>query len=193
MGFLQALRTKDHQSRIDGDGVFLREPLMDDFQQWRALRSSSAAFLKPWEPEWQSDELTTISFRQRIKHYRELRAADTGYAFFIFGSKNQSFLGAATLHHVRRGVAQSATLGYWVGEQYAKQSVMTRTLAVLVPYAHSELRLHRIEASCLPRNVASIKLLEKSGFEREGYAKSYLKIAGQWEDHILWSHRKATP
>jgi [ribosomal protein S5]-alanine N-acetyltransferase len=53
--------------------------------------------------------------------------------------------------------------------------------------------LHRIEAACLQRNEASIKLLERSGFVREGYAKSYLKIAGQWEDHVLWSHMKGTP
>ena len=189
MGFLSALKTKD-QSRIDGDGVFLREPAMDDFSQWRTLRVSSAEFLKPWEPEWQSDELTTVSFRNRIRHYRSLRAEDQGYPLFIFATKDQILLGAVTLHHVRRGVAQSATLGYWVGEAHARKTVMTRTLAALLPYAHSELRLHRIEASCLPRNEASIRLLEKTGFEREGYARAYLKIAGHWEDHILWSHMK---
>lgn len=191
MGFLDALKIKSQQSRIDGNGIFLREPMIDDFQQWRAERSASAAFLKPWEPEWQSDELTTISFRQRIRHYRDIRAGDTGYPFFIFSSGDEILLGAATLHHVRRGVAQSATLGYWVGESHARKSVMTRVLSALLPHAHSELRLHRIEAACLPRNEASIRLLEKSGFEREGYAKSYLKIAGTWEDHILWSHRNA--
>jgi [ribosomal protein S5]-alanine N-acetyltransferase len=192
MGFLNALKIKEQPSRIYGDGVFLREPVIDDFQQWRAERSASAEFLKPWEPEWQSDELTTIAFRQRIRHYRDLRTADTGYPYFIFATKDETLLGAATLHHVRRGVAQSATLGYWVGEIHARQSVMTRVLTTFLPYAHSELRLHRVEAACLPRNEASIRLLEKSGFEREGYAKSYLKIAGKWEDHILWSHRKAT-
>jgi [ribosomal protein S5]-alanine N-acetyltransferase len=193
MGFLDALRSKDQQDRIDGDGVFLRQPTMDDFQQWRAERLASAEFLKPWEPEWQSDELTTMSFRQRIRHYRELRNGDNGYPFFIFATEAGTFLGAATLHHVKRGVSQSATLGYWVGKAHTRQSVMSRTLQALLPYAHSELRLHRVEAACLPRNQASISLLEKSGFEREGYAKSYLKIAGQWEDHILWSHRNAIP
>ena len=193
MGFLKALRTKDYGTRIDGDGVFLREPVVDDFAQWRSLRFTSANFLKPWEPEWQFDELTTVSFRLRIRHYRDLRANDTGYPFFIFASVDQTLLGAATLHHVRRGVAQSATLGYWVGEAYARKGVLTRSLAALLPHAHNEMRLHRIEAACLPHNEASIKLLERSGFVREGYAKSYLKIAGQWEDHVLWSHMKDTP
>ncbi len=188
MGFLDVLRSKDHPSRIKGEGIFLREPLFDDFPQWRAERMASAAFLKPWEPEWQQDELTTISFRQRIRHYKDLRSADTGYPFFIFAQDSEAFLGAATLHHVRRGVAQSATLGYWIGVSHARQSVMTKALAALLLYAHAELKLHRIEAACLPRNEASIKLLQKSGFEREGYAKSYLKIAGKWEDHILWAH-----
>jgi ribosomal-protein-alanine N-acetyltransferase len=193
MGFLDTLRAREQSPRIYGDGIFLREPVFDDFKQWRALRSASADFLKPWEPEWQSDELTTISFRQRIRHYRELKVDDKGYPFFIFATKDESLLGAATLHHVRRGVAQSATLGYWVGEAHVRQMVMTRALTALLPFAHSELRLHRVEAACLPRNEASIRLLEKSGFEREGYAKSYLKIAGEWEDHILWSHLKVTP
>jgi [ribosomal protein S5]-alanine N-acetyltransferase len=191
MGFLDALRAKDQSARIEGDGVYLREPVIDDFKQWRALRSESAEFLKPWEPDWQPEELTTISFRQRIRHYRELRLGDTGYPFFVFASHDDSLLGATTLHHLKRGVSQSATLGYWVGAVHARQNVMTRALAALLPYAHGELRLHRVEAACLPRNEASIRLLEKSGFEREGYAKSYLKIAGIWEDHILWSHRKA--
>jgi [ribosomal protein S5]-alanine N-acetyltransferase len=193
MGFLDALKVKDRHSRIDGDGIFLREPSIEDFQPWRNARLASAAFLKPWEPEWQPDELTTISFRQRIRHYRDIRSVDTGYPFFIFAIRDEVLLGAATLHHVKRGVAQSATLGYWVSEAHAQKSVMTRALAALVPYAHAELKLHRIEAACLPRNQASIRLLEKSGFEKEGYAKSYLKIAGAWEDHILWSHTIHVP
>jgi [ribosomal protein S5]-alanine N-acetyltransferase len=193
MGFLDALRTKDGGSHIAGDGIFLREPVFDDFPAWRAVRSASAKFLRPWEPEWQADELTTLSFRQRIRHYRDIRNNDTGHPFFIFASSDKALLGAATLHHVRRGVSQSATLGYWVGEAHAQKGVMTRALAALLPHAHGELRLHRIEAACLPRNEASIRLLEKSGFEREGFAKSYLKIAGQWEDHILWSHMNSTP
>jgi [ribosomal protein S5]-alanine N-acetyltransferase len=193
VGILDVLRVKEAGSKIEGDGVFLREPVVDDFENWRTLRAASARFLKPWEPEWQADELTAVSFRLRMRHYRELRAADTGYPYFIFASRDGAFLGAATLHHVRRGVAQSATLGYWVGEAHVRQAVMKRALAALLPHAHGALKLHRIEAACLPRNEASIRLLERSGFAREGFAKSYLKIAGQWEDHILWSHMIPTP
>ncbi len=192
MGFLSVLKARDQTQRLTGDGLFLREPLIEDFPQWRALRMASASFLKPWEPEWQPDELTSVAFRHRIRHYRTLRDGDAGYPYFIFAAENEQLLGAATLHNVRRGVAQSATLGYWVGEAHARKSVMTRALAALLPYAHKDLNLHRVEAACLPRNEASIRVLEKSGFEREGFAKAYLKIAGRWEDHILWSHRKHT-
>lgn len=188
MGFLSALAARDRAARIEGKDLYLRPPSMDDFAQWCALRQASADFLRPWEPTWQGDEFAAASFRLRIKHYRDLRSSDLGYPYFIYDSYSDALLGAATLHHVRRGAAQSATLGYWVGEAYARKSVMTRALAALLPFAHGELQLHRVEAACLPRNDASIRLLQKSGFVREGFAKAYIRIAGHWEDHILWSH-----
>ena len=64
---------------------------------------------------------------------------------------------------------------------------MTSALNVLLPFAYTEFDFHRIEAACLPRNLASIKLLERAGFEREGFAVAYLKIADKWEDHLLWA------
>jgi [ribosomal protein S5]-alanine N-acetyltransferase len=91
---------------------------------------------------------------------------------------------------VRRGVAQCATLGYWIGAPHARKGYMTGAVKALRAHAFYELSLHRLEAACLPSNMASIRLLERTGFDREGFARSYLKINGRWEDYILWScHR----
>jgi ribosomal-protein-alanine N-acetyltransferase len=184
MGFLGAFRRGADQREIAGHGLSLRFPVMEDHDQWAKLRHGSSSFLKPWEPTWLDDELTAASFRHRIRRYRELTGEDLCYPYFIF--RADELLGAVTLSNVRRGVAQTATLGYWIGEPHARQGHMSKALTLLLPHAHSVLNLHRVEAACLPRNTASIRLLERAGFEREGQARAYLKIAGRWEDHLLF-------
>ncbi|WP_428674636.1 GNAT family N-acetyltransferase, partial [Roseibium sp.] len=82
---------------------------------------------------------------------------------------------------------QAVTLGYWMGEPFAGNGYMTEAVAVAVRYAFDELRLHRVEAACIPDNTRSIRLLEKAGFEREGLMRSYLKIDGRWCDHFLYA------
>ena len=83
--------------------------------------------------------------------------------------------------------AQAATIGYWVGVNYAGQGYMSRALRAAVAYSFQTLRLHRVEAACLPTNAASIRVLESAGFRREGLARSYLRINGRWQDHLLFA------
>ena len=84
-------------------------------------------------------------------------------------------------------MTQSCTLGYWVGAKYAKQGYMTAAVRAVIPFVFDSLELHRLEAACLPSNTASIKLLEKTGFKREGLARRYLRINGVWQDHLLYA------
>jgi ribosomal-protein-alanine N-acetyltransferase len=103
--------------------------------------------------------------------WAELRAAireDVGYALFIFAAMSGSLVGGLTLCNVRRGVTQSCTLGYWIGAKYAHQGYMTAAVRAVIPFVFDSLELHRLEAACLPSNRASIKLLERTGFKREG-------------------------
>jgi ribosomal-protein-alanine N-acetyltransferase len=173
---------------IEGEGVFLRTPQGSDFPQWAELRARSREFLVPWEPIWPADDLTRSAFRNRMRRYaRELRE-DLTYPFFIFRAGDRALVGGATLTHVRRGVAQSASLGYWIGAPHARRGYMTAALSALIPFAHASLRLRRIEAACLPHNAGSKRLLEKLGFAYEGYAREYLCIAGKWQDHLLFAH-----
>jgi ribosomal-protein-alanine N-acetyltransferase len=113
-------------------------------------------------------------------------AADRAYPFLIFQERDGTLLGGVTLANVRRGIVQAGTIGYWTGEPYAGQGTMTRALRVLLPMLFGELGLHRVEAACIPTNAASIRVLEKSGFTREGLARRYLCINGVWQDHLLF-------
>ena len=79
-------------------------------------------------------------------------------------------MGAITLDNIRRGPSQSAQVGYWIGPEFARQGLMTEALTAVVHHAFAELDLSRIEAACLPENVASRALLERTGFKYEGVA-----------------------
>ena len=172
---------------LDGDRVYLQLPVQRNWDAWAALRAESRDFLAPWEPPWAYDSLTRGAYRRRLKTYKsELRQGLT-YSFLIFRRIDDALLGGITLSNLRRGVAQSATLGYWIGAAHSRQGYMTEALAAVLEFAFSRLALHRVEAACLPANEASRRLLLKSGFREEGYAREYLRINGRWQDHQLFA------
>ncbi len=173
--------------RLERNRVYLRFPVQRDWRNWAALRAESRDFLAPWEPTWAYDALTRGAFRRRLKMYKaEMRQGIT-YSFLIFRRVDDVLLGGITLSNLRRGVAQSATLGYWIGAPHGNQGYMTDSLAVILEFAFSRIGLHRVEAACLPANEASRRLLLKSGFREEGYARDYLRINGRWQDHQLFA------
>lgn len=176
---------------VRGDDMLLRPPGASDFPAWSQLRSESRDFLTPWEPVWPTDDLTRAGFRRRLRRYADDMSADLAYPFLIFIDDGATLVGGATLANVRRGIAQCATLGYWIGARYARRGLMTRALRVLLPAAFRELRLHRIEAACIPSNAASVRVLERIGFAREGLARQYLCINGVWQDHALYGLLRA--
>jgi ribosomal-protein-alanine N-acetyltransferase len=186
MAFLRAT-TSFENPVISGDGLFLRSPSLADYQGWTHLRAESRAFLTPWEPTWPADDLTRTAFRRRIRRYQMEMREDRAYPFFIFDQGDCVLVGGITLSNVTRGMTQTATLGYWMGKRYAGRGLMTRAVRALVPFAFNSLHLHRLEAACLPHNVASAHLLEKIGFRREGLARGLVCINGRWQDHIVYA------
>src|SRR5262249_17047526 len=163
--------------------VLLRVPQMADWAEWSALRELSRDFLTPWEPSWPADDLTRASFRRRIKRYSEDHRSDLAYALFVFRKQDSVLVVGLTLANIRRGCGQAGSLGYWMGAPYARRGYMTAAVNALIPFAFGSLKLHRIEAACIPANTASVRLLERTGFRREGYARQYLCIDGKWQDH----------
>ena len=187
MAFFRSVNFSEQLPAIGGDTVVLRPPQMSDYPEWAALREASRDFHTPWEPTWPPDDLTRASFRRRIRRYFEDQRGDLAYPFFIFRRNDDSLVGGLTLANVRRGCAQACTLGYWMGRDYAQRGYMTAAVRGVIPFAFGTLRLHRIEAACIPANTASIRLLERTGFQREGFARQYLCINGLWQDHLLFA------
>jgi ribosomal-protein-alanine N-acetyltransferase len=185
MALFGLARSADPQPLVRGEGLYLRPAIAADYAAWARLREQSRAFLAPWEPTWLSDDLTRAAFRRRLRRQAEDIAADESFAFLIFDSTSDELLGGLTLGGIRRGVAQAATLGYWMGAPHAGKGRMTRAVAAVVHFGFDTLRLHRIEAACIPDNAPSIALLERNGFRREGFARAYLKINDAWRDHVL--------
>jgi ribosomal-protein-alanine N-acetyltransferase len=186
MVFLRSTLGQEHGPLIRGRRVWLRPPLMSDYAAWAEIRAESREHLRRWEPAWARDELSRGAFRRRIRHYAREAREDLGYAFLIFDLGDDRLVGGLTLSGVRRGVTQSASVGYWLGRQHTGQGRMTDAVRAAVPYAFTELALHRLEAATMPSNAASIRVLERTGFAREGFARQYLRINGAWEDHLLF-------
>ncbi|MBN8955242.1 MAG: GNAT family N-acetyltransferase [Rhizobiales bacterium] len=172
---------------VEGEGVMLRAPVMADFMEWATLRNLSRGFLTPWEPTWPADDLTRSAYRRRVRRYAEDIRMDQAYAFFLFRKSDDLLIGGLTIANVRRGVAQAGSLGYWMGAPYAGQGYMTAAVRAITRFSFSSLRLHRLEAACIPTNTPSVRLLEKVGFKREGLARQYLCIDGIWQDHLLFA------
>jgi len=174
--------------RLDTARLTLRLPQHADFRPWTALRAASREFLIPWEPTWAPDHLSRKSFTGRVYWAQRALSQGTAVPLFIMRREDETLLGAITLDNIRRGPAQAATLGYWIGEAHARQGYMREAIDAVVHYAFRVQDLSRIEAACLPENAASRGVLEKTGFKYEGVAQSYLQIAGRWRNHVLYAH-----
>ena len=171
--------------QVAGQGVLLRTPRATDYAAWSELRGQSRDYLQPWEPAWPEDDLGRAAYRRRLAIYERERELGNAWPFFIF-DRDDRLIGGITLSNVRRGVAETGTVGYWIGRPHAGKGLATAAVSVLRRYAFIDLKLHRLEAACVPHNHASRRVLEKSGFRLEGQAMAYLKINGVWADHLLF-------
>jgi [ribosomal protein S5]-alanine N-acetyltransferase len=167
--------------------LLLRLPQMHDYGQWYDLRRASQDFLRPFEPRWTELDLQRRVFATRVRRAREEAEEGTDFTFFMFSEHGgrQILVGGITLSNIRRRAAQFVTLGYWMGQSFAGNGMMTEGVSLVVPFVFQTLDLHRIHAAFLPNNTASRRVLEKNGFVEEGFAKAYLQINGRWEDHVL--------
>jgi len=172
--------------RLEGDGVVLRPPRASDYTPWSDLRRRSRAFLQPWEPTWPADDLSRAAYRRRLTAYQRDMDLGLGYSFLTFRKSDHELVGGITLSNVRRGVAQMGSIGYWAGEPHARNGYTLAAVRAVCGFGLGRLGLHRLEAACLPENEPSRSLLLKAGFQIEGRATAYLKINGDWRDHLLF-------
>ncbi|KAA5805329.1 GNAT family N-acetyltransferase [Alkalicaulis satelles] len=179
-----ALWREDSQDTVLwGDGVRLRAPRAEDYDSWAKLRYASRAHTRPWEPAWAQDELTRSAYKRRMRRYQSDLDNGTGYPFFVFRQADDVLVGACNLNNVRRGVLQTADLGYWIGAPYVRRGHARAAVRRVLAYAFEVLRLNRVEAATRLENDASRALLVSLGFTHEGRARRFLKIDGEWRDH----------
>lgn len=141
--------------------------------------------LAPWEGVREPHFYSEAECRTRIEKNLHIFAQGGGAAFAVFSADGSQMIATCNLSNIVRGVFQACHLGYSVSAEYQGQGLMREALRAVIGYAFDELQLHRIMANYMPHNLRSEGLLQSLGFEREGYAKAYLKIAGQWQDHVL--------
>ena len=127
-GFLLAPKRK---FRLETERMILRLPEHADYRGWSALRVASAGFLTPWEPTWAEDHLSRRAFTGRVQWAARMRTQGTGLPLFLFRRSDSQILGAITLDNIRRGPAQSGTVGYWIGQPFARNGYMREALRAL--------------------------------------------------------------
>jgi len=147
----------------------------------------NATHLAPWEPLRSEDFYSTQQIRLRLENMLADAQQGTAFQFGIFAQHNDEMIGACNFTGVARGPFQACHLGYSLAQHAQGKGVMTLALQAGIHFMFTEQKLHRIMASYIPHNVKSEQVLQRLGFRQEGYAKSYLKIAGKWQDHILTS------
>ena len=167
--------------------VMLRAGTVTDYSAWFALREKSRVHLTQWEENWTADQATLSAFKRRLKSYERDRRRGSGLSLFVFRLQDNAIAGGVTLTNIRYGASRSGILGYWVGAPYARQGFGAAAVSAVKAHAFERLGLNRIVAACQPGNVASQKLLERSGFVQEGLARDYLRINGVWRDHHIFA------
>ena len=187
MSFLNAYSLKKNLFEITGRKVILRPPQYSDWKAWADERKKNKLYLQPWEPLWSINELERSSFVKRVRMFERLSHNDQAYSFLIFKSDNEDFIGEVNISNVQRGIIQSCSIGYWIAKDCEGKGMMSESLELVKEFIFNELKLHRIEAACLPHNMPSLKVLLKNGFIKEGTARKLLKINDKWQDHTVLS------
>ncbi len=163
--------------------LVLRAPRAEDYEAWAKLRAASRRHTELWEPSWTEDELSRTAYRGRLRRYDLDWKDGRGAPFFVIRKRGNLLIGACNLNNIKRGVMQSADIGYWIGSPYVRQGYARQAIRRVLAFAFNELRLNRIEAAVQPANTVSRALLEDIGFRHEGLARRLLFIAGAWRDH----------
>lgn len=147
------------------------------------LRNRS--FLEQFDPR-QEEEFFTVDVQRKLLWIQEeLWEDDMSYRFYIFTKDSEEkLIGLIALNNIMRGPFLSCFLGYKLDKDHCRKGYMTEAVKRMVQFAFEDLNLHRIEGNIMPRNKASIRVVEKNGFKKEGISKKYLKINGVWEDHL---------
>lgn len=170
---------------IESARVTLELASRDHATEWLAYAIRNREHLAPWEPKRSADYFTLDAVREELDAATRLAEARQGFRFAIRVRADSSFVGIINVMNIVRGVLQAANLGYSIDRSCQGQGYATEAVHAALAFAFDYLNLHRIETSYQPHNAASARVLEKCGFEKEGYAPKRLFINGQWTDSVM--------
>jgi len=171
---------------LKSDRIFMRPPALEDAQSWAEVRGKNKDHIQPFDPKWPDNALTPELFRKRISRQSNDWADGRACSFLIFADDRKTLIGGMNINNICRGAAQYASIGFWIDREKQGQGLMAEAIILTLHYCFEHLKLHRVNASCLPHNERSKKTLLASGFKEEGFAEKYLQINGIWEDHVLF-------
>jgi [ribosomal protein S5]-alanine N-acetyltransferase len=163
--------------------IYIRPLSVKDAEESLNFQLDNRGFFERFSMTRSSDFYTMEGQTERIGKYAELMSRDEEYNLGIFTNDTDTLIGTISLFQVLRGDLQSAFIGYFLDENNNGKGYTTEAVKLMVDYAFKEISLHRIEAGVMPHNLASIRVLEKAGFHKEGLAEKNVKINGKWEDH----------
>ena len=159
--------------------IFVRKPTTEDAQELLALHQNSQAFHFPWVSP-PLDEAGCKAYIQRCQN-------EDFEGLLICHLKSYEIIGVANFSQIFYRAFQNAYLGYYVNAKFAGQGFMLEGMRLAIDHAFNPLGLHRVEANIQPENQASINLVKRLGFTKEGFSRRYLKINGEWCDHERWA------
>jgi [ribosomal protein S5]-alanine N-acetyltransferase len=168
--------------------VALRPLVTRDARTWREARVRNAEWLRPWEPTNPETPLYQSSLGPYVAMVRTMRReARRGVTLpwvIMYGGR---FAGQLTIGNIIWGSARTASVGYWIDQQFAGLGVTPTALAMALDHAFGVVGLHRVEATIRPENRASRRVVEKLGFRDEGVRRLCLHVDGAWRDHISYA------
>jgi ribosomal-protein-alanine N-acetyltransferase len=178
--------TRGWPVRLAHGDVVVRPLESTDSAAWREVRSRNADWLRPWDATMPPGAGTRAgSYRQVAR--RLLRLARKGQAMPFAIEVDGRFAGQVTVNNIVRGSAQFASIGYWLGQEFAGRGVMPTAVALVIDHCFAEAGLHRVEICIRPENTNSLRVVEKLGIREIGYAPLFLHIDGAWRDHRIFA------
>jgi ribosomal-protein-alanine N-acetyltransferase len=180
-------------TRLVTPRLVLRPPRTTDVTEIRRLLRANHEHLKPWNPApppgEDSSSITEVS-KTVLRQRRDWKLG-RGFVFMVAERERPTaFVGKIALSGIMRGAMYGAYLGYWMSSDTQGRGYVTEALAAVLDFGFGPAGLHRVQAAIMPRNARSLRVIEKLGFRKEGYAERYLQIAGKWEDHEIYARTR---
>jgi ribosomal-protein-alanine N-acetyltransferase len=170
--------------------LVLRPPRTRDVAELRRALRKNAEHLRPWMPKprpgTDPTSITTLS-KNVVSERKQWRQGQSFVFVVTKNERNAPILGRITIFNVARGALQSAHIGYWIDAEEQKRGFAREAVEAALGFAFGPLGLHRVQASIMPRNVASRRVVEAMGMRLEGLAERMIENAGVWEDHLIFA------